>query len=188
MPPERAEPHRRAVEPDGPEVEIVIAVDDPRADDIRGLLEKHLSFAREESPPEDVHALDIDGLVDPAVTFYSVRRGGELLGIGALKRIDASHAEIKSMHTSAAARCQGIGRAMVEHLVDSAAHQHYRRVSLETGSMDAFAPARRLYAKVGFVPCAPFANYPDSVNSAYMTLSLEGDKDAPSRSISRGAP
>jgi putative acetyltransferase len=157
-----------------PEPEIVIAVDDPRADDVRGLLERHLSFAHEESPPEDVHALDVDGLADPAVTFYGARQGGVLLGIGALKRIDASHAELKSMHTRVEARHRGVGRAMVEHLLAAAADQRYQRVSLETGSMEAFAPARRLYAKVGFVPCAPFAKYPDSVNSAYMTISLDG--------------
>ncbi len=175
MPTEQDEPPSPTAEGEGPASEIVIAVDDPRADDIRGLLATHLLFAREESPPEDVHALDIDGLTDPAVAFYSARRGGVLLGIGALKRIDAFHAEIKSMHTSAAARRQGIGQAMVQRLVASAVDQGYRRVSLETGSMDAFAPARRLYERVGFVPCPPFAHYPDSVNSAYMTMSLGDD-------------
>jgi putative acetyltransferase len=93
-------------------MDLVIAVDDPRAGDVCALLERHLAFSREVTPPGHVHALDIDGLLDPAVTFFSARRDGVLLGIGALEQIDESHAEVKSMHTSAPARGQGIGRAM----------------------------------------------------------------------------
>jgi putative acetyltransferase len=150
----------------------VIALDDPRAADVRALLERHLAFANQHSAPEDIHALDIDGLLDPAVSFYSYRAGGELLGVGALKRLDDAHAEIKSMHTAEAARGRGIARAMVEHLLAVARERGFARVSLETGSGPAFAPARGLYASVAFVPCAPFADYPDSPNSAYMTRSL----------------
>ena len=149
-----------------------IAPDDPRADDVRALLERHLEFARRNSPPEDTHALDVDGLVEPGVTFFSFRREGELLGVGALKELDHRHAEVKSMHTVEAARGQGIGRAMVDHLVEVARERGFSRVSLETGSGAVFAPARALYAAAGFEPCEPFAEYGPSATSSYMTLPL----------------
>jgi putative acetyltransferase len=149
--------------------ELVIDVDDPRRDDVRSLLAQHLSFARSVTPPEDVYALDVDGLVDPAVTFFSARVDGELLGIGAIKEIEPGHAELKSMHTAAAARGRGVGRAMVEHMLAVAGARGFRRVSLETGSMEAFAPARSLYAATGFEPCGAFGDYRESPNSAYMT-------------------
>lgn len=123
-----------------PEAEI--SIDDPEAEDVRELLERHLAFARLNTPPEDVHALGVDGLVDPAVTFFSFRVGCELLAVGALKELDESHAELKSMHTAEAARGGGIGRAMLEHLIAAARARGFRRVSLETGSMPAFTPAR----------------------------------------------
>src|ERR1700677_3292046 len=94
-----------------------ISIDDPRAADVRGLLERHLAFANLHSPPEDVHALDVEGLLDPAIAFYSFRLNGELLAVGALKRLDNEHAELKSMHTAEEARGRGIGRAMVGHLL-----------------------------------------------------------------------
>jgi putative acetyltransferase len=150
-----------------------IGYDDPRADDVRALLEAHLSFARTTSPPEDVHALDVEGLVDPAVMFFSLRVAGEVLAVGALKRLSASHVELKSMHTAAAVRGQGLGRAMLLHLLSVARSEGYRRVSLETGSMTAFAPARGLYASMGFVPCEPFGRYQSSDNSSFMTLALD---------------
>ncbi|MDQ3644319.1 MAG: GNAT family N-acetyltransferase [Actinomycetota bacterium] len=153
-----------------PEGEITI--DDPRADDVRELLERHLAFAHLHSPPEDVHALDVDGLVDSGVTFFSFRLKGELLGVGALKRLDGRHAEVKSMHVAQMARGRGIGRAMLEHLLDVARERGFRRVSLETGSMPAFAEARSLYASAGFRPCGPFGDYGPSPNSTLMTLSL----------------
>jgi putative acetyltransferase len=150
-----------------------ITPDDPRADDVRELLERHLAFAHANTPPEDVHALDVDGLLDPAVTFFSFRRDGELLGVGALKQLDRHHAELKSMHTAQAARGRGVGRAMLGHLIGVARERGCRRVSLETGSMDAFAPARSLYAGAGFTPCAPFGEYSPSRSSTFMTLSLD---------------
>jgi len=154
-------------------VDVVIAVDDPRVEDVRALLETHLAFAREVTPPGHVHALDIDGVLDPAVTFFSARRGGVLLGIAALKRLDESHAELKSMHTAAAARGQGVGRAVVDHLLAVAADRNYQRVSLETGTMDAFAPARSLYATAGFTPCEPFGQYTANPNSTCMTIRVD---------------
>jgi putative acetyltransferase len=152
-----------------------ILVDDPRDRDVRALLQRHLVFANTHSPPEDVHALDLDGLLDPAVTFFSFRRGGELLGVGALKQLDARHAELKSMHTAQAARGRGVGRAMLAHLLRVAGDRGYHRVSLETGSMTAFAPARSLYASAGFTPCEPFGSYRPSPNSTFMTLLLTAD-------------
>src|SRR5919201_929644 len=152
--------------------EFVIAVDDPSRDDVRSLLEQHLAFARAMTPPEDVHALDLDGLLDPAITFVSLRLEGELLGVGALKQLDSGHAELKSMHTARVARRRGVSRAIVDHLLAVAAALGVRRVSLETGAGKAFAPARSLYADAGFVPCAPFGDYGPSPHSAFMTRSL----------------
>ena len=149
-----------------------ISIDDPRAEDVRDLLERHLEFANLHSPPEDIHALDVDGLVDPAVTFFSFRLKGELLGVGALKQLPGRHAELKSMHTAQVARGRGVGRAMANHLIGVARDRGLRRVSLETGSMPAFAPAQSLYASAGFEPCAPFGDYSPSPNSVFMTLSL----------------
>jgi putative acetyltransferase len=151
-----------------------ISIDDPRAADVRALLERHLAFANLHSPPEDVHALDVAGLLDPAITFYSFRLNGELLAVGALRRLDEEHAELKSMHTTEEARGRGIGRAMLDHLLGVARERGFRRVSLETGSMAAFAPARDMYTKAGFTECAPFGDYFVSPNSTCMTLSLEG--------------
>jgi len=148
------------------------SLDDPGRDDVRQLLSHHVSFARAQTPPEDAHALDPEDLLDPSVMFFSFRQGGELLAVGALKEIDASHAEVKSMHTIHSARRRGIGRAMLEHLLGAARERGYRRVSLETGSMDAFLPARSLYAAAGFTPCEPFGEYRRSPNSTYMTLTF----------------
>jgi putative acetyltransferase len=151
---------------------VEIAADDPNAEDVRALLRRHLEFAAANTPPEDVHALDLDQLADPAVMFYSYRRDGELLAVGALKQLDGRHAELKSMHTAAAARGRGIGRAMVEHLIGVARDHGFGRVSLETGSTPAFAPARSLYAQAGFTPCGPFGDYPQGRGNTFMTLPL----------------
>ena len=163
-------------------MDLDIAPDHPRADDVGALLAVHLAFAREVTPEGHVHALDLDGLLDPAVTFFAARHEGRLLGVGALKRLDDDHAEIKSMHIAAAARGQGVGGAMVDHLVATAAARGHTRVSLETGTHDAFAPARALYARAGFVPCPPFSGYTDNPYSTCMTLVLSasgGVEDRP---------
>src|SRR5437763_15288986 len=106
-----------------------ILIDDPAAQDVRRLLAVHLTFARGQTPPEHAHAMDVEDLLDPAVTFFSFRRDGALLAVGALKRLDAEHAEVKSMHTAAAARGHGIGRRMIEHLIAVARKASYRRLS-----------------------------------------------------------
>jgi putative acetyltransferase len=149
-----------------------IAIDDPQAADVRALLQRHLTFARTHTPPQDVHALDSGGLLDPAVTFYSCRQDGSLLAVGALKQLDSQHAELKSMHTAQEARGRGIGRAMLNHLIGVARDRGCRQVSLETGTMAAFAPARSLYASAGFMPCGPFAEYSPSPHNTFMSLSL----------------
>ena len=153
-----------------------ISVDDPRTEDVRKLLERHLEFARSHTPPDDVHALEVDDLLDPAVTFFSYRLDGELLAVGALKQLDGQHGELKSMHTAQAARGRGIGRAMVDHLIGVARQRGLTRMSLETGSMQAFAPARSLYARAGFTPCGPFGSYHPSGTSAFMTMELDGQQ------------
>jgi putative acetyltransferase len=147
---------------------FVIEVDDPRRDDVLSLLERHLGFARLVTPPGHVHALDLDGLLEPAVTFFSLREGGDLLGVGALKQLDRDHAELKSMHTAAEARRRGVGRAIVDHLLAVAAARGVSRVSLETGAGDAFEPARSLYASAGFVPCGPFGDYRATAYNTFM--------------------
>jgi putative acetyltransferase len=152
---------------------LVIASDDPRSPDIQELLHTHLTFAASQSPPEDVHALDTDGLLGPDIAFFSVRESnGRLLGIGAIRELEPDHGEIKSMHTAQAARGLGIGKAMLDHLLNVARERRYARVSLETGTMEAFAPARALYLASGFEECPPFAGYWDSPHSVCMTMRL----------------
>jgi putative acetyltransferase len=149
-----------------------ISVDDPDAPDIRDLVARHRAFAASLSPPENVFALDAAELLDPAVTLFSCRRGGRLLAIGALRHLDERHCEVKSMHTAETARGSGIGRAMLTHLIDVARRRGYRRISLETGSMAGFAPARALYVSAGFTECGPFGNYQPSPYSTFLSLEL----------------
>jgi putative acetyltransferase len=150
----------------------VIEVDDPHATDVRELLARHLEFARATTPPDGVFALEADELADPLVTFYSYRLDGELLAVGALKQLDDEHAELKSMHTAQTARGRGIGRAMVDYVLAVARDRGLTRVSLETGNMAEFGPARSLYSKAGFVPCGPFGDYQANATSTFMTMDL----------------
>ena len=151
----------------------MIEIEDPRGPEATALLERHLAFCHATTPLEHAFALDLSGLLDPSVTFFGIRRDGELLGVGALKELDATHGEIKSMHTAAAARRQGVGQATVDHLLATAALRGYRRVSLETGTVHAFAAARALYRKAGFKACGPFAGYRESPHNTFMTLELQ---------------
>lgn len=155
--------------------DLVIAVDDPRAEDVRALLERHLAFALDVTPPEHAFALPVEGLVEPAVTFFSARshQSGALLGVGALKELDPRHGEVKSMHTAAEARGRGVARGLLDHLVAVARERGYARLSLETGTMEAFAPARQLYVRAGFVPCEPFGDYAPSPDNTFLTLALD---------------
>ena len=144
-------------------------LDDPRVVD---LLRVHLTIARDETAPGSAHALDLAGLRSPDISFWAVWDGGTLLGFGALKRLSASHGEVKSMHVAEAARRRGIGGAMLRHIIAAAREGGMGRLSLETGSWDYFRPARALYARHGFVECLPFADYAPDPNSVFMSLDL----------------
>ena len=146
--------------------------DDLRGPEIAALLEEHLGHMRRVSPPESVHALDLEKLRAPEISFWTVWRDARLAGCGALKELDPQHGEIKSMRTSDAFLRQGVGRLMLEHLIKEAKRRAYTRVSLETGSQDYFEPARKLYRRFGFVDCAPFADYIEDPNSVFMTQEL----------------
>lgn len=153
---------------------MLIRVDDLAGQEVRGLLEEHLRNMHELSPPESVHALDLAALRRPEITFWTAWADDALLGCGALKELDPAHGEIKSMRTAATQRRMGVGRAMLEHIIAQARARSYTRLSLETGSQAAFAPARRLYERFGFVYCGPFADYAEDPNSLYMTRTLSG--------------
>jgi putative acetyltransferase len=153
--------------------DAVIAQEDPRrAADIAALLETHLALMRRISPPGHVHALDLERLAVPEVTFLTARCGNDLWGVGALKEIGDRRGEIKSMHTAEAARGRGIGRRLVEHLLAIAVERQLVWVGLETGSQPEFAPARTLYASHGFATCAPFDGYTVNPYSTCMSLDL----------------
>ena len=149
-----------------------IAVDDPARGEVVALLADHLADMHATSPAESVHALDVSGLLDPAVTFWTARRDGAVLGCAALKELSRDHGEVKSMRTTAAARGVGIGTALVRHVIDEARARGYARLSLETGSQDFFAPARRLYARHGFLECGPFGDYRLDPHSVFFTREL----------------
>ena len=155
---------------------MLIRPDDLAGPEIRALLEEHVADMRRISPPGSVHALDLAGLRRPGITFWTLWSDGALAGCGALKAIDAAHGEVKSMRTARSHRRRGVARAMLDHIVGEARRRGYARLSLETGSMDAFAPARTLYARAGFVPCAPFDGYRDDPHSVFMTLALDGPR------------
>ena len=140
--------------------------------EVIALLREHLQGMAELSPPESIHALGLDALKHPRISFWSAWDDAELLGCGALKRLDDGHAEIKSMRTAGRHRRRGVAAAMLEHLLQEAARRGYRRLSLETGSMEGFEPARRLYARYGFDYCGPFADYRDDPHSVFMSKTL----------------
>ena len=137
-----------------------------------GLLREHLRCMREVSPRESCHVLDLEGLRRPDVTFWSIWSGADLAGCGALKELDAGHAEIKSMRTAAVFLRRGVASKMLSHLINEGRRRRYRRLSLETGAMDYFEPARRLYSSFGFVVCPPFSTYVEDPNSVFMTKEL----------------
>jgi putative acetyltransferase len=140
---------------------------------IADFLEEHIKEMKAISPPESKHALDLDGLRKPEITFWTVWDEDHLIGCGALKELDSHHGEIKSMRTSASHRRQGIASFLIRHIVDEATSRGYRRLSLETGAMPFFQPARQLYASFGFQICGPFSLYKEDPNSIFMTKKLE---------------
>jgi putative acetyltransferase len=151
---------------------VKIVVDDLTGPEIAAFLDEHIREMRATSPPESKHALDLGALRDPGITFWSVMDGGTLVGCGALKRLDARHAEVKSMRTSAARKRSGVASLLLEHIIAEARRMGFTRLSLETGSAEFFAPARKLYEKFGFRYCEPFAGYRPDPNSVFMTRSL----------------
>jgi len=146
--------------------------DDLSGPEVQALIGEHLKGMFEHSPPESVHALDLDGLRQPEITFWSAWEGDRLAGCGALKELDPEHGEVKSMRTSSAFLRRGVATRMLEHIIAEAKRRGYRRLSLETGSMEAFEPARQLYVRHGFEYCGPFADYAEDPNSAFMTKEL----------------
>ena len=148
---------------------VEAGLDDPG---VVELLHTHTTRARAETAPGSAHALDLSGLRAPEVTFWSAWEDDTVVGVGAPKRLSADHGEIKSMYTAEAARGRGVGSAMLRHIIAAARGHGISRVSLETGSWPYFAPARALYARHGFVECAPFGDYQPDSNSVFMTLAL----------------
>lgn len=149
-----------------------IEVDDLSRPEIHALLSEHLRNMHELSPRESVHALDLEGLRRPEITFWSAWEGSILLGCGALKELHSKHGEIKSMRTPNALRRRGAGKAILAHILEVARSRGYERVSLETGAAEAFRPAQALYRSVGFTSCGPFGDYAHDPNSVFMTLCL----------------
>ncbi|MEU8466312.1 GNAT family N-acetyltransferase [Streptomyces sp. NPDC029003] len=149
-----------------------IAVDDLSGPEIAAFLSAHVQQMQSISPPESKHALDLDALRRPGVTFWSVRDGDTVLGCGAIKRLDAGHAELKSMRTSPARKRNGIGSFLLGHILTEATRMGFTRLSLETGTAEFFLPARKLYEKFGFTSCEPFADYLPDPHSTFMTKTL----------------
>ncbi len=149
-----------------------IDIDDLSRPAIHALLNEHLQNMYALGPPESVHALDLEKLRRPEITFWSAWDGPVLLGCGALKELDGNHGEVKSMRTPNALRRRGAGRALLAQIIGAARARAYERLSLETGSMQAFQPAQKLYASFGFTYCGPFGDYIEDPNSVFMTLRL----------------
>ena len=156
--------------------QVTLRVDDLSGQAIRALITRHLSGMHENSPPESVHALGVDALKQPGVTFWSAWVGEEIAGCGALKRLDAAHGEhrgeIKSMRVADSFLGKGVGRAVLEHIVAEAERMGLTSLWLETGSADAFRPAIGLYSSAGFKRCGPFGEYVDDPFSVFMTRRL----------------
>ncbi|MFC6044995.1 GNAT family N-acetyltransferase [Nocardioides hankookensis] len=150
-----------------------VSPDDPRRDDVVALLTEHLADMRATSPPESIHALDVDALVSPAITFVTAREDGVLLGCGALKVLSDDHGEVKSMRTTYAARGRGVAAAVLGWVVDEARARGLQRLSLETGTQEYFGAAHRLYLRHGFVDCGPFSDYVLDPHSRFLTLALK---------------
>ena len=143
---------------------------------IHALLNEHLRSMHELSPPESVHALDLDKLRQPEISFWSAWDGEALLGCAALKELDLRHGEVKSMRTPAARRRTGAGRALLMHVIETARARGYERLSLETGPLAGFEAAHRLYESAGFTRTGPFGDYRDDPFSVFMTLALTGPR------------
>ena len=151
---------------------MILHVDDLTGPEIAAFLEEHLADMRAVSPPESVHALDLEKLRRPDITFWTAWEADQLVGCCALREFAGTHGEVKSMRVARNQRGQGVGSALVAHLITAARSRGYTRLSLETGAMPFFAPAHRLYRRHGFAPCGPFGSYQSDPNSVFMTLAL----------------
>lgn len=151
---------------------IQVRVDDLSGPDVRALIQRHLDGMHETTPAESVHALDIDGLRHPSVTFWSAWVDGRLAGIGALTQIDEHRGELKSLRVDDRFRGTGVGRALLQHIVAAARERGMTSLWLETGTTEDFAPAQRLYESEGFTRCGPFGGYADDPYSVFMTREL----------------
>ncbi|MCY1127790.1 GNAT family N-acetyltransferase [Frigidibacter sp. RF13] len=152
---------------------VVISRESPAQAELSLLFHRHTAAMHEETPPESIHMMDASALDRPDISFFVMRDTGRAIGMGAFKRIDATHAEIKSMHVLAEERGRGLARRMLDHLMDEARAAGFRRLSLETGSQRGFTAARALYLKAGFTECPPFEGYWDDPNSVFMTRALD---------------
>ncbi|MEU8800265.1 GNAT family N-acetyltransferase [Spirillospora sp. NPDC048819] len=149
-----------------------VVVDDLSGPRIAEFLDEHVRQMRAITPLESKHALDLDGLRRPEVTFWSVMDGEAVVGCGAIQRLDEAHAELKSMRTATTRKRSGIASLLLEHILTEAARMGFTRLSLETGSAEFFAPARKLYEKFGFEYCEPFGDYKPDPHSVFMTREL----------------
>ena len=163
-------------------------VDDLTGPQIASFLDEHVAEMLSITPPESKHAMDLETLRGPGITFWSVMDGGTVVGCGALKRLDARHAEVKSMRTLAARQRSGIASMMLEHIITEARRMGFTRLSLETGADDFFLSARRLYEKHGFEYCEPFADYQADPNSVYMTRAVWGLPNPAPEATARAVP
>jgi putative acetyltransferase len=151
---------------------VKIVVDDLSGPQIARFLDEHVQEMRSITPLESKHALDLGGLRKPGITFWSVMDDDTLVGCGAIKRLDTSHAEVKSMRITPARKRSGIASLLLEHIITEAKRMGFTRLSLETGSAGFFLPARKLYEKFGFAYCEPFADYRPDPHSVFMTRML----------------
>ena len=151
---------------------ITIQADDLRGAPIIALLQAHRAAMFAHSPPESVHALDLDGLRHPSITFWSAWDAAQLLGCGALKALSPTQGEVKSMRTASAHLRKGVAARMLEHIITEARQRQYTQLYLETGSVAAFAPARALYERYGFSYCGPFSDYAEDPFSVFMVKAL----------------
>lgn len=149
-----------------------IAEEHPLTPDLALLFERHTADMHADTPPESIHMMDKGALAAPGIRFFVLREDGAPLAMGAFKRIDATHAEIKSMHVLREARGRGLSKAMLDHLIREAGRDGFRRLSLETGVQPTFVAARALYARAGFEECPPFEGYVEDPNSVFMTKML----------------
>ncbi|MFF0609590.1 GNAT family N-acetyltransferase [Nocardia tengchongensis] len=149
-----------------------IEVDDLTGPEVIGLLEAHVTEMLANSPEDSMHALDVAALRKPEITFWSAWDGGELAGCGAIKELDPTHGEIKSMRTTDAYRGRGVASQLLRHILAEAGARGYLRLSLETGSSEFYRPAVRLYERYGFEHCGPFADYAEDPHSVFMTRAL----------------